>query len=371
VAQSIEENPKRSLIVLNSNKKMTKTKLWDLYFDINRLKLTIYIEHAEISTGRREKKWLEYFRESWKEGVNWEAQCLVYQAIVPYCGEEYVGETKISFRKRVQTHIQQTFKRAGRQRLYRKFRKIGIHKAIWLPVHTFDGNVTKYQRLREESWHIWKRNASLNALGAKNWDSRDKKTFEGELIAPRRRRHNQVKKLMDKARREENLSVEQRGAEDRRKRAGEVAALQAKGKTCAILARVARRPLREGSRFQDLKVVQDVLALPQGQFEQLVRAGFNVLDKTNKSIFAANMLKITRKHRRFVFLQHKVKNVMVNAPGAKQEVRRAAGQLCKRWSRRRRWVFIHLSLVPKGGISVVDKLDNTTEWGKKKKKAFV
>ena len=38
----------------------------------------------------------------------------------------------------------------------------------------------------------------MNAIGAHNWSSADKKVHDGELITPKRRTHNLVKKLMKK-----------------------------------------------------------------------------------------------------------------------------------------------------------------------------
>ena len=85
------------------------------------------------------------------------------------------------------THIQQTHRRAGRQKLYRKLRGYGIHHGIFFPVGTRSEDVTKYTRMREEAWHIWRRDANLDATGARSWDPADKKKMEGELTTPKRR----------------------------------------------------------------------------------------------------------------------------------------------------------------------------------------
>ena len=77
------------------------------------------------------------------------------------------------------THIQQTYRRAGRQKLYRKLRGYGIHHGIFFPVVTWEERVSKYTRMREEAWHIWSRDANLNAIGARSWDAADKKKMDG------------------------------------------------------------------------------------------------------------------------------------------------------------------------------------------------
>ena len=42
-----------------------------------------------------------------------------------------------------------------------------------------------------------RRDSNLDAIGAKSWDASDKKKMEGELITPKRREKNKVKKLME------------------------------------------------------------------------------------------------------------------------------------------------------------------------------
>ena len=100
VRVSLEQNPDRTQILTQSGRRLQVGKLWDVFFDINSLKLAIYMEHCEISTGRREKKWLEYAKGCMSE-VSWGTGSLVYMAVIPYSSLEYIGETKIGLRRRV------------------------------------------------------------------------------------------------------------------------------------------------------------------------------------------------------------------------------------------------------------------------------
>ena len=161
--------------MIGAQKKFTKQKLWDEYFVLNELESNIYIQHAVISTNKKEQEWVKYIQEQWSKGVNDNAKHLIYQIKIPYSNWEYIGETSIGMRKSARTHVGQTFQRAGRQKLYRKLRGLGIHKAIWFPIATWNEPCSKFERLREEAWHIWRRNCSLNALGTRSWDAQDRR----------------------------------------------------------------------------------------------------------------------------------------------------------------------------------------------------
>ena len=111
----------------------------------------MYAVQAKISGNRHQREWTEYIEHYWSAGINWEAKNLVYQIKFPFSRWEYIGETSIGFKKRIMTHIQQTYRRAGRQKLYRKLRGYGIHHGIFFPVVTWEGNTTKFARMREEA----------------------------------------------------------------------------------------------------------------------------------------------------------------------------------------------------------------------------
>ena len=130
---------------------------------------------------------------------------MIYQLVSPYATWEYIWETSIGLWKLTRAHIGPTHLRAGRERLYRTMRTLGIRQGIWLPVTTWSQPVSKYTRLREEAWDIWGRNCNLSEIGAKSWDAQDKRMFEGELVSPKKRRHNQIKKSMDRARQTEDM----------------------------------------------------------------------------------------------------------------------------------------------------------------------
>ena len=195
-----------------------------------------------------------------------------------------------------------------------------MYKAIWLPIATFEGRVPKDQSLREESWHIWRRNCNLNASGAQSWDAQDRRQREGELITPKRRQHSMIKKVMDRARQEQEMTKEERMDKTKRRKENEKPALQGRGRLCCTTARVARRPLKMTSRFQDLCVVQELRRMNDVQFNQLMEARYAVLDKVNKSIFLSNIKKIVENDPNRIFVAMSVRAAVVSAPNAKRIV---------------------------------------------------
>ena len=61
-----------------------------------------------------------------------------------------------------------------------------------MSIVTWPHEVSKFVRMREEAWHIWRRNANLKEIGAKSWDAADKKKIGGELITAKRRTKNTI-----------------------------------------------------------------------------------------------------------------------------------------------------------------------------------
>ena len=99
----------------------------------------------------------------------------------------------------------------------------------------------------------------MNAIGARSWEAADKKKMEGELITPKRRQKNKVKKLMERARQTEDILSPE--LQRRRKRQKEETArkeIEARGVQCSLIARLARRPLKQGQSFEKLATVKEV-----------------------------------------------------------------------------------------------------------------
>jgi hypothetical protein len=233
-----------------SMKKMPKKELWDTYWNVNQTKLSLMLLRCKVSTSRREQRWFKFVCEKWAESeqeVDWNAPHVVYMACIMNCSWEYVGETKLTLRKRGQTHLQQTWRRGGRQRLYSKLRQLGPHKLIWLPLKSWDREASKFERLEAEAEMIWTRNPKLNAIGAKNWQAEDRRRFEGELVFPKRRQFHLVKSLMDKQAR--GLNAQEREVRRAEKEKQARTRLEAKSRVCQTVARLARRPLAKGTNF--------------------------------------------------------------------------------------------------------------------------
>ena len=92
-------------IEVKSYKKLSKSKLWEIFFEINKAKLTVYAVQAKISRNKHQRASTESIEHYWAAGVDWEAMNLIYMIKFPFSKWEYVGETSIGFRKRIMTHI--------------------------------------------------------------------------------------------------------------------------------------------------------------------------------------------------------------------------------------------------------------------------
>ena len=101
-----------------SGRRMTRAKLWDLYFQVNKLKVWVFYLHPASSRVKRERRLAEYLAETWEEGgFSWEDKDIIYMGVVPFSRYEYVGESKLGLHARARTQTNQTQRRTGRQRL--------------------------------------------------------------------------------------------------------------------------------------------------------------------------------------------------------------------------------------------------------------
>jgi len=138
---------------------------------MNRAKTWILILHLKATAGRRESKLLEYLEKTWAaaEHLNYDDMHVIYMAIIPYCSFEYVGESILGLEGRLQTHLTQAERKGAKQKMYKKLKGLGPHRAIWVILETYPAGSTKFHRLFREGLHIWNRDAKLNVLGSKTF----------------------------------------------------------------------------------------------------------------------------------------------------------------------------------------------------------
>ena len=75
------EYPHMLLCDSDSTRRLSKTQLWRLYWDLNKVKSWLYLIHCASSTGRHEQAFFSYLSEEWyrcPDGLIWDALCLVY-----------------------------------------------------------------------------------------------------------------------------------------------------------------------------------------------------------------------------------------------------------------------------------------------------
>ena len=255
-------NPGSQVVVENRRRRMTKTKLWEKYHEVNKLKAWVMMIHLATASSRYETELYEWLKVVWgsvEGGLWWNAEHLVYMGVVAYSRHQYVGETKLGLRTRMQTHVQEATKgHSHKQSMYKKLKEIGVHHMVWFPLVTFTGPVSKYTRLFHEAQHVWTRDCDLNKLGTRTWRDRGS-LHEGELVAPKRNRFQMVKRLVELHRGKAGVM---KGEEKRRKKERLTEeALKDRGRMFSMMARLARRPLYKSERFGELGVIKQLREL--------------------------------------------------------------------------------------------------------------
>ena len=178
-------------------------------------------------------------------------------------------------------------------------------------------------------------------------DAQDKRTGGGELITPKRRTHNMIKKFTDRARQGQDVTAEERTQEKKRKRQEMERAMNARRNMCSTLARVARGPFKTHALCQDLANVQEVRGMNDGQFGHLMQAAYAVLDKVNKNIFLGNLTEVVERDDKKVLIAIKTKGSIMSAPTARRTMDKHVERMVKRGSRRRREVYVDLAMMPR------------------------
>jgi hypothetical protein len=352
---------------------MTKARLWRTYYEMNRAKTWILILHLKATAGRRESKLLEYLEKTWAaaEHLNYDDMHVIYMAIIPYCSFEYVGESILGLEGRLQTHLTQAERKGAKQKMYKKLKGLGPHRAIWVILETYPAGSTKFHRLFREGLHIWNRDAKLNVLGSKTFRGDPGSGGMGgeEIITPKLKRFKFVKRLRDLHRRGVDGTglVEHEG----RKQQEAVNALRLKGKVMSMIGRLARRPLHKQAGFKELGIAKQVRNLVGRQLITLVKQGHRILDGANQSIFMSNVAKITSDQTSVVITAMQVRSSLNVEPEIEKACREEMQCLSRRWAKKKKiTVFVRASIGTRGARTVTSIFGNTTKWGRKGKEEF-
>jgi hypothetical protein len=116
--------------------------------------------------------------------------------------------------------------------------------------------------------------------------------------------------------------------------------------------------------------VQSVVNMKEEELVQVIRCGFNVLDRVHRSIFMSNMSRILKDTEQATFVKTTVKSTVLNTPGACKEVRKKHEEFAKRWSRRGHTVLFHVNALPKSVRNIMSVFDNTEKWGRTARTEF-
>lgn len=380
-------------------RRITKTNLWELCLKVNQRKTWVLILHLQQADSRRERKLLEYLQETWAKGrpLRWDAKQCVYIAAIPYRSYEYVEETRVTLNERIKTHATQTTRKGTKQKMYGKLKKLGVHKAAWMPLETLNDNASKFHRLYREGMQIWTRDAKLNTLGAKTWRG-DPGVNGQELITPKAKRFKLAKRLRDLHRRgvvgmvaeETTLKTSQpdvrpipnvhmrngslpRAERDlawERKRQEAAIARSRKAEVMSTIGRLARRPLHKQEGSFDLAITKKVNGLEPRKLIQVVKHGHRILDSTNTPILMANISKMTAGNENVVFVAATVRSAANVEPLVEKASKEEVRALGRRWARRGVSVFDQSRITARAPMTVSSKFGNTRHWGRKDAEEF-
>lgn len=90
-----------------TRRQLTKSVLWNLYFEINNIKMRINEMRCDVSHTRWEGSFANYVQKSWEESpvMDFEAKGCVYAGTIPYAAEEYTREAMRGVRYRSKGHV--------------------------------------------------------------------------------------------------------------------------------------------------------------------------------------------------------------------------------------------------------------------------
>jgi hypothetical protein len=274
---------------------LTIGQMWDVYFHLNRMKVTTYVEKCKVSKCRWERRWLGFLEDVLSEGeagnpemsVRQDALNIVYWCVLPWSRREYIGQTKRGLRHRVQQHLAKSdpFRslQGKEQRLHDGLKKEGAGRALWIPVVSWpDGNVDRITREVRESELIWSRQPSWNKDGLQGEAWAEMKHVESVLMS-KRQKHRPLMKFRGGARMDEtniaNVGGDEKSAAERQKRR----------ELLWFAIKLGRRPLKKEENFGELKMIKAIRAAKPSELLRVVRVLYAGVDETTRSIGLANI----------------------------------------------------------------------------------
>jgi hypothetical protein len=342
---------------------------WNVYFYVNKIKRKLWLKRAQVSAFRWEGVQGEFVQGLIAEGraddpdlaIDEFAANLLYYCVVPWTHGEYVGETSVSFRKRVQQHLGRA-RRGKKNRLMRvhaELRKLGAHRSIWFVVSSWSNvRVTKYEREEAEAEIVWERQPAWNVDGRKSMAWSDKSCDEA-LLAVRRGRHRPLIKFRAQpARTPEYVTTLKQVEERTRKKRRDLVKFG---------ARLGRRPLRKGPGFDELKGVVRIRNMTARDAIQLMHVIQKCLDGTSRSIAMTNVRKIWSGRRsvvQFGFLE--IKTPLFAMRNARVPIRKALRRWAGAWSKRGVAMYVRIRLQSSASLGMIDVLNNTGPCARKK-----
>lgn len=341
-----------------TKKRIQKAVLWDYWFQLNDLKVTLLRLKIAHSSHRREKKLHTFLAKCAADSPthDHDVKNLVYMCVLDNCSKEYIGETSTGRKTRIATHVRQTFRYKGGQHFHRELRKQGTHSGIWIVLHAWHDStdVSKIQRLRREGTLIWFRNSSWNKTGGKRFVQAGPE--ESQLIFGKQKRWKPFKRVSDKyggAKMSSNIAFSE--AEDQ---------FEVTRYLMGLAFRLSRRPWKTPALIGDSEISKKVHALDSRRLLRLVKLGNEILDVSGTSIFKKKLDVVLQGSGKLTSLSWELRVPGLWLPHVRKDLEREIADLCSKQASSGKVLVIYARVYPAASKSITDLCGNATTFGR-------
>lgn len=341
-----------------SKKRITKPLLWDTWFQLNDLKVSLLRLKIAHSSHRREKKLNKFLLKcaSDSRSLDVDSKNLVYMCVLDNCAEEYIGETSTGRRTRIETHVRQTFRYKGAQHFHRQLRKRGTHSGIWIVLHSWPDalETTKIQRLRKEGTLIWFRNSSWNKTGSRQVVKAG--PGEVQLILGKQKRWKPFKRVSDKyggPKLATNITLTDAETQ-----------YEVTRTLMGLAFRLSRRPWKTPALIGDTQISKKVTALDPRRLLRLIKLGNEVLDVSGRSIFKKNLDVVLKGTGKLTSISWELRVPGLWLPHVRRDLGREIADWCSRQASNGKVLAVYARIHPAASKSITDICGNATTMGR-------
>lgn len=216
---------------------------------------------------------------------------LVYGGLLLFSHSEYIGESSTDSRTRLATHARESRTMRPRQYVHREIGRLGASLMVWYPLHIWNAQPTKIERLKREGRLMWSRNSRtrMNRAGNRGWAPHV--SHDDTYLTAVRRHFRQFKRHVERARRMEGLNLIVNEDEGVR---SDWANRRVDKEQLDLVYRLARRPMKKDMAILTGTFAQNLKCVKSKNISEFIRIALEVLDAPGRPIFMDNMTALHR-----------------------------------------------------------------------------